>query len=223
MARLHFSTAALAPLVPICALGVCDTSWAKSTEPGTVPAVQNSVSTPLQQATVQGQAFMESDRISLEMADNACKAKDFGSFFDVFITSKDVRLKYSSIKIHYVLLGTGGKIISEHTYEAASYPHFPVMMFDYYYKPVTPARAGDEDEYLDLQFNQSQSNDFSVEWSRVHYDGQSDGGDDLGNPIDASGKPIPRSVNPDPEGQLLFHTTNACWELREDIRFRSGQ
>ncbi len=153
------------------------------------------------------------------MADRACKAEDFKAFFDVFIVSKSVRQKYSASQIRYAVLGPHGEKISERTFDAASYSSFPVKMLDYYYKPVKPARAGDEDEYLDLQFNQSQNNDVSVEWSRVHYDGQSDGGDDLGNPLDANGKPIPKGAHQDPEGQLLFHPAADCWELSEDIRW----
>ncbi|MBN9548569.1 MAG: hypothetical protein J0H31_06715 [Alphaproteobacteria bacterium] len=165
------------------------------------------------------QALGESDRIALDLAQNACKARDYRAFFDSFANSKAVRRKYSAAKVRHAVLGPRGEKISTRTFDAASYPNFPVKMEDYYYKPVKPARAGDADEYLDLQFNQSQDNDISVEWSRIHYDGQSDGGDDLGNPLDANGKPIPNGMHPDAEGQLLFRPTADCWEFSEDVRW----
>lgn len=165
-------------------------------------------------------ALSESDRILLTMAKDACKNGDYRAFFDAFAKSSTVRQKYSAAKIQTALLGPHGKPISTRTIDAASYTDFPVKMEDYYYKPRKPARAGDTGEYLDLEFNQSQNNDISVEWSRVHFDGQSSGGDDLGNPLDAKGKPIPAGTHPPAEGQLLFRPTADCWVFAEDIRWQ---
>lgn len=220
MIRVHARTFVLTLLLPVCVLGACGESHAGSSEPGrSVKLAQSAGTAPSKRAATPTQAVSESDRNALEMASNACKSQDYRTFFNAFASSKAVRQKYSAVKVRYAVLGPHGEKISERTFDAASYPNFPVKMSDYYYKPVKPARAGDADEYLDLQFNQSQNNDLSVEWSRVHYDGRSDGGDDLGNPLDANGKPIPKGTHLDPEGQLLFHSTADCWELSEDIRW----
>lgn len=220
MTRLQARAFALTLLLPVCVLGAYGESQAGSNEPDWSAKLAQSVSgAPSKRSAVPPQTVSEFDRNALEMASNACKTQDYRTFFNAFAISKAVRLKFSASQIRYAVLGPHGEKISERTFDAASYPSFPVEMLDYYYKPTKPARAGDEDEYLDLQFNQSQNNDVSVEWSRVHYDGQSDGGDDLGNPLDAGGKPIPKGSHQDPEGQLLFHPTADCWELSEDIRW----
>lgn len=220
MIPVHARAFALSLLLPVCVLGACGESQAGSNGPDrSVKLAQSANGAPSKRSAVSPQAISESDRNALDMASNACKAQDYRTFFNAFANSKAVRQKYSASQIRYAVLGPRGEKISERSFDAASYPSFPVKMLDYYYKPVKPARAGDEDEYLDLQFNQSQNNDVSVEWSRIHYDGQSDGGDDLGNPLDASGKPIPKGSHQDPEGQLLFHPTADCWELSEDIRW----
>ena len=166
----------------------------------------------------------ETDRRMLEQAASACSEnggdteEEFRSFFEAFVSSPEVRRKYGAAEIHYTIYGDG-KVLSDQLLDPSAYAYFPIRLEDYYYMPVQPTRAGDGDEYLDLQFNQSSSNDFSVEWSRIHYDGQSAGGDDLGNPLDAGGKPIPRGTHPDPAGQLLFHPAGNCWEFSDDIRF----
>lgn len=220
MIRVHARTFVLTLLLPVCVLGACGESQAGSNEAERpIKLAQNSGVSSSKRTAVPAQSLSESDRNALDMAGNACKSQDYRTFFNAFASSKAVRQKYSAAKVRYAVLGPRGQKISERTFDAASYPNFPVEMGEYYYKPVKPARAGDADEYLDLQFNQSQNNDLSVEWSRVHYDGQSDGGDDLGNPLDANGKLIPKGTHLDPEGQLLFHPTADCWELSEDIRW----
>lgn len=220
MIRVRTRAFALTLLLPVCVLGACENSQASSSESSrSVELAQSAEAASPESAATPAQALGESDRIALDMAQNACKARDYRAFFDAFANSKAVRRKYSAAKVRYAVLGPRGEKISTRNFDVANYPNFPVKMEDYYYKPVKPARAGDADEYLDLQFNQSQNDDISVEWSRIHYDGQSDGGDDLGNPLDANGKPIPNGMHPDAEGQLLFRPTSDCWELSDDIRW----
>lgn len=170
----------------------------------------------------------DSDRYSLDQIANACSSEGsmsneaFADFFDAFIRSKAARVKYSAAQIHYTVY-SGGRVLSDEILGPGNYTRFPVQMVDYYYKPVTPAFAGDEDEYLDIQFNQSQTGDFSVDWARVHFDGQSEGGDNLGNPLGADGKPLARGAHPDPEGQLLFQAVGSCWKFVSDVRFKADR
>lgn len=220
MIRVRTRALALSLLLPASVLGACNNSQANSNEaPQPTQLAQNtgtasSTRTPAPEQTLSG-----SDRILLDMASNACKAGDYRTFFDAFVKSQAVRRKYSVAKIQYAVLGPQGGVISKRSFDRAGYPNFPVIMEDYSYRPLKPARAGDAGEYLDLEFNQSQNNDISVEWSRIHYIGPPTGEEDLGTPVDASGKPIPNGTHPDAEGQLLFRPTADCWEFSEDIRW----
>ena len=162
----------------------------------------------------------EHDRIALDMAKRACENRDFKTLFTAIASSPAVRRKYSAASIGVSVLDPRGKVLSTHQMPSTRYGDFPVTQVDYYYKPSKPLKTGDEDEYLDLQFNQSQSDDFSVEWARVHYNGQSDGGDDLGNIIGPDGMPLPPGEHPDADGQLLFRPVGNCWQLQEDLRWR---
>jgi len=158
----------------------------------------------------------ESDRMQLSTAASACKAGDPKAFFDSFIQSAAVQRKYTAPMIDVSLHGADHKLISKQRVAAASYRDFPIMMQDYYRKPTTPLRAGDQDEYVEIEVNQSQTNRISVEWARVHYDGKSEGGDDLGNALNADGTAYERGQPGD--GQLLFAPTADCWQLVADIR-----
>lgn len=160
------------------------------------------------------------DRNALETARTACANQDFNTLFTAMAVSKAVRQKYSAPTVEVSVFDENGNLLSTRKVARAAYDDFPVRQVDYYYKPAEPKVAGDEDEYLDLQFNESQTEFFSVEWARVHYDGKSDGGDDLGNIIGADGQSLPPGTHPDADGQLLFEPTRDCWQLQSDIQWR---
>lgn len=163
----------------------------------------------------------ETDRLMLETAAKACKSPGsdgYVAFFDAFIRSEAVRRKYSARTISIIRRDsvTDRLVEERESIPAVAYRDFPIKMVDYYRKPVRPVRTGDDDEYVKVEFNQSQSNQISVEWTRVHYDGKSDGGDDLGNAFDLDGRPYDPLRRTD--GQLLFDPTDDCWQLVTDIR-----
>jgi len=162
----------------------------------------------------------DNDRLALDQARAACASRNFEGLFEAMAASQVVRQKYSAPTIEVSVLDGKGNILSTRQVARESYREFPVVQFDYYWKPAHPKISGDEDEYVDLQFNESQSEIFSVEWARVHYDGKSDGGDDLGNIIGADGKPLPPGAHPNADGQLLFEPTKDCWRLQSDTRWR---
>jgi hypothetical protein len=164
-------------------------------------------------------ASRESDKYALELARDACKVHDFRQFFFLFSQSNAVRLQYVAPKVSYAVLDQRGNTQSKAVYDAGHYRRFPIQTMDYDLKPTEPAVAGDEGEYIDLEFNQSQSNVYSVEWARVHYDGKTEGEEGRGNMLDANGKPVPKGTHPVADGQLLFQPTADCWELSEDIRW----
>lgn len=198
-------------------LAACDgAKGAASTEPPKTSAVS---AEPAKTPRAEHQ-LSESDHIALEQAKRACENRDFKGLFTAMAVSDAVRQQYSASAIEVSELDAVGKPLSTRQISSGAYNQFPVKLVDYYYKPTAPLRAGDEDEYLDIQFNQSQNDDFAVDWARVHYDGQSQGGDDLGNILGPDGRPLPAGTHPDADGQLLFRPVGDCWQLSEDIRWR---
>lgn len=223
MIRVRSRAFAVTLLLPIC-LSACEKSQAGSTQPSPPSMLARKAAQHRQTSQVASQPLQsEADRIALDMAQSACRARDHWTFFNIFANSRAVRLKYSASTVRSAVLDDSGKNISERKFTPEEYRNFPIKMEDYYYRPAKPARAGDTGEYLDLQFNQSQSNVISVEWSRIHYDGRSEGGDDLGSPIDANGRVIPPGDHQVAEGQLLFAPTADCWEFIEDVRWKRGR
>ncbi|HMT41560.1 MAG TPA: hypothetical protein PKC48_02255 [Sphingorhabdus sp.] len=161
-------------------------------------------------------AITESDRLSLQTADAACKRGDPNAFFDAFIQSKAVQKKYTAPAIEYVLLRPDFTVNRWEEIKAADYADFPMMMVDYYRKSTRPVRAGD-DEHVVIELNQGQNEAFVVEWTRVIYDGKSDGGDDLGTAFTLDGQPY-RKGESGTDGSLFFETANGCWQLSTDTR-----
>lgn len=206
-------------LLPAILLGACQESEARSPKasmPDKVAPIRQAASP--ERPVTAANTHSESDRILLEMADNACKARAYRSLFAAMARSKAVREKYSAAKIEYGLLGPEGKIISRRVYDKANYRDFPVKLIDYNYKPAAPLMPGDDDEYLDIQINQSQSDEISVEWARIHYVGEPVG-EAPGEPVDINGKRLEPGDHPVAEGQLIFRPTADCWQLTDDHRW----
>ena len=171
-------------------------------------------------AEVAVHPLSESDRTLLGVAASACRSQDKSGFFDAFIQSRAVQRKYTARTVELSVRGLGGERYRLRKIDGTEYPGAPIDMIDYYRKPAQPSRAGDLEEYVMISINQSQSNQISVEWTRVHFDGKSEGGDDLGNAFDLDGKPYDPGGRTD--GQLLFAPTSDCWELVADTRYRRG-
>jgi hypothetical protein len=182
---------------------------------GDQPVRREAASPPSPQPT----GIDETDRFMLEAAEKACLARgggDYAQFFDAFAQSGAVRQKYSAPKIKFVVTDHSGRRV-EQSVNAAAYDTFPIKIVDYYRKPVFPSHVGGQEEYVEVQFNQSQSGHFSADWTRVTYVGDSEGGDDLGKPVDLDGKPYDPTGRTD--GQLLFNLVGDCWQLVADIRY----
>lgn len=153
-------------------------------------------------------------------AASACKAEDYRAFVDAVIASPAVRRKYSAATIDVARFDASRspyRLLEARKVAAAEYRDFPIRMVDHYRKSVVPLRPGDTNEHVILEFNQSQDNRISVEWTRVHYDGKSDGGDDLGRAFGLDGQPYEAGGRTD--GQLLLYPTATCWELVADNRY----
>lgn len=162
----------------------------------------------------------ETDAIMLSAAATACAAEDYRAFFDAMISSAAVRRKYSAATIAFGRFDasrTPYAPIEEKRIAVTDYRVFPIKMVDHYRQSTVPARAGDQGEHVIVQFNQSQANQISVEWTRVHYDGKTTGGDDLGQAFDLRGQPY--AADGPADGQLLLYPTATCWELVADNRY----
>lgn len=165
-------------------------------------------------------SISENDRIERKSAAAVCFGGDYKSFFDSFVRSSAFRRNYTSPQIYVAIEDGQGNVLEGGRNQKTRRDHddFPIIMVDYYYKPKVPIQQGDDDEHLILEINQGQTEAFVVEWARVHYDGKSEGGDDLGNAFRLNGQPFDRAGPWD--GRLLFEPHENCWRLASDIRYR---
>jgi len=162
----------------------------------------------------------ETNAIMLAAAASACEAEDYRALIDAMISSAAVRRKYSAARIHFTRFNASHTPYTEFEFRRIlpeRYDNFPIQMVDHYRKSTATAGADNTGEHVILQFNQSQSNQISVEWTRVRYDGKSEGGDDLGAAFDLAGQPYQAGGRTD--GQLLLYPTATCWELVADNRY----
>ncbi|WP_284392220.1 hypothetical protein [Devosia yakushimensis] len=175
-----------------------------------VALVLGLVANSAQAARIHGEApaaLSETDTYALETAAAACKDEDFNALMGAMAISDAVRLKYSAPEISVVKDGVTSSVAS------ADYADFPIGMMDYYWVSRASMLAWDSNpdvelEYLDMEFNQSQANQWAVDWQHVRFDGNSEGGDDQGEIVERIGEP----------GVLSFEPFDGCWRLIEDYR-----
>lgn len=167
-------------------------------------------------ADADADPIFDEDQMRLEQAEDSCRNDDPQAFFDSFISSRAVQQKYAASSIRFVGEKDAPNALARRL-RREDWPGSPIMMVDYYRKAAVPAREGDASEYVMIEVNQSQSNRLLIEWTRVHFDGESDGGDDLGNAFDLEGRPYDAANRAD--GDLLFEPTEDCWQLVADRRF----
>ncbi len=165
----------------------------------------------------------ESESLEIASAAGACASGEADSFVASFVRSAEVRRRYSAATIQYSVRQTRPdyRVLTQERFAAADYGNFPLTMMDYYFKTTAQASRTGEDEYVMLETNVSQSNQLSVEWTRVRFDGETEGGDDLGNATLLNGRPYVEGGS-DIDGQLLFEPTDDCWQLVADIRIHNG-
>lgn len=133
-ARLFFANAYATALTQALLFSAC----------GTVQAASGSLDETDQFALSQ---------IASACGENATQSQDeFTTFFQGFLLSEAARRQHSTQEIHTTFY-SGGTMLSDTVVSPETYSGFSVQMVDYAYKPVEPAKAGDKDEYLDLQFN----------------------------------------------------------------------
>lgn len=160
------------------------------------------------------------DALALEMARSACLEGDFRALFDVLVRSDAARRIYSADRIVVTRYGPDGRRIDRREIPAADYDEFPLRMEDVYRRPSAALQDVGDEEYIMLEFNQSQGEVVAVSWTRVRFDGQSEGGDDLGRPLTRDGRPLPAGYPAD--GTLVLTPTEDCWRFAADDRFARG-
>ena len=158
----------------------------------------------------------ESDRLSLEMAQGACRSGDFNGFFLAFAGSWAVRDKYMAGKVNF---GQEGRSRAMPRQQYLDQNNFPVSPIDFYWATADSYRNfeanGDDPDklvYVQLEFNTASDNRRRVDWTPGIFEAHVDTtgkefGDGLGELVEQTG----------PGGYLLFYPTDDCWELVEDI------
>lgn len=160
---------------------------------------------PLALANEAGlQAETEHDRNALQMAADACRNQEFPSLLQAMAISDAVVARYSAHAVSVIVDGVSAPVPRE------SYRDFPIGMLDYYWISRASMQAWEANPdtelvHLKLERNQSQSNQWRIDYVPVRYDGNSSGGDDLGEIVETLGPP----------GYLLFEPIAGCWELVE--------
>ncbi|MBW8297199.1 hypothetical protein [Sphingopyxis sp.] len=163
-------------------------------------------------------AMAESDRLFLEMADGACNAVDFPSFFKAFSGSWAVRTKYTAATVTH---GMNGKSRAAPRREYLDRNDFPIEPMDSEFVTAASAAAFETKpdvswrdlSYVQLEFNTANDNRRRVDWLPGIFEkhqtppppGLEEG---LGELVRATGG----------GGTLLFFPTATCWELVEDVR-----
>jgi len=160
----------------------------------------------------------ESDRLFLEMADRACNAVDFESFFKAYSGSWAVRAKYTAATVTH---GPTGKSRAEPRAAYLDQNAFPIAPMDYDFVTAESAAAFEtrpdaswrDLSYVQLEFNTANDNRRRVDWlpgifQKHQTPPPPELEEGLGELVRATGG----------GGTLLFFPTEACWELVEDVR-----
>jgi hypothetical protein len=187
-----------------------------ATMPAAAPSGMDATGTePRGTAGIGGMGF--GDDPALERAITACRAGDFRGFFDAFVRAETVRNVFTAPTVVVARYGADGRPPARGETPRDDFDDFPIRVEDVYWRPASSVSEAGGDEYLQLEFDESQSRVFAVSWTRVRYDGRSEGGDDLGTALTPDG--IPLQPGGFPDGRLLFRPHQDCWRLVADERF----
>ncbi|MET3926882.1 hypothetical protein [Devosia sp. 2618] len=150
------------------------------------------------------ETLTDTDRFALEMATTACTEGNVAELVRAMALSQVVVEHYSAETISVTRNGET-KQVARGDYV------FPIGMLDYSFFTPESVAAWESDDaaeltYLELEFNQSQSEQWAVDWVPVRWEGESEGEDpgDVAIPI---GQP----------GTLLFQPVGTCWQLDDDF------
>lgn len=164
-----------------------------------------------------GAANPDDDSVVLDRAVAACRAGDFKGFFDAFVRAEPIRSGYTAPTVVVTRYRADGRPPERSETSEDGFDGFPIRVEDIYWRPAASVAEAGEDEYLQLEFDESQGEVFAVSWTRVRYNGKIEGGDDLGEALTPDGLPL--QTGRLPEGKLVFRPFRDCWRLVADERF----
>lgn len=222
----HLPPLPAAALVAVCAVlavGCTDPDAAASDASGATTAAAETSTESISRGVRQGQTdgsyavSPSDDPLALDRAAAACRAGDFKSFFDFFVRADTVRQVFTAPTVVVTRYWTDGRPPERSETPGDAFRSFPIRVEDVYWRPAASVTEASEDEYLLLEFDESQGEVFAVSWTRVRYDGGTDGGDDLGNALLPDG--TPHQIVSLPDGKLVFRPFEDCWQLVADERF----
>lgn len=163
-------------------------------------------------------AMSESDRLLLDMAERACNAVDFPTFFRAYGGSWAVRARYTATTVQYGITGRSRAIPRQEYLDRDLYPIAP-MDNDYATAETVRAFEGKPGAswrgltYVELEFNTAGDNRRRIDWLPGRFEkqmtppppGLEEG---LGAMVQQTGS----------GGALLFQPTKTCWELFQDVQ-----
>jgi hypothetical protein len=160
----------------------------------------------------------ESDRLRLDMAEAACRARDFQGFFFAFSGSAAVRARYTAAEVGTGVRGSSRLVTRRDYLDQQSYPIATIdMAFVTAASAAAFARGEGADpkllRHVELAFNEASDNRQRIDWTPGIFEKDLDPPpphleEGLGALVEATG----------PGGTLLFRPTATCWELFEDVR-----
>lgn len=223
--KMRYNTGIIAVLVLIGSAACGNEAAAtKATDnPAAAAPVIKSVRTPDATGAAGGNArpvrtMTESDRLFVEMADGACNAIDFASFFKAYSGSWAVREKYTAATVTY---GMVGKSRAKPRRQYLDQNDFPIAPMDYEFVTAESAAQFESKpnaswrdlSYVRLEFNTANDNRRRVDWlpgifQKHQTPPPPELEEGLGELVRATGG----------GGTLLFFPTETCWELVEDVQ-----
>jgi hypothetical protein len=215
--------AALVAVCAVLAVGCTEVDVSAGNASGTATAAAETSPESISEGTRLGRTA-GSDSVSssgaslvLDRATSACRDGDFKAFFDLFVRADTVRQVFTAPTVVVTRYWTDGRPPERSETPGDAFRSFPIRVEDVYWRPAASVTEASEDEYLLLEFDESQGEVFAVSWTRVRYDGQTEGGDDLGDALLPDGTPLQMVSLPD--GKLVFRPFEDCWRLVADERF----
>jgi hypothetical protein len=158
----------------------------------------------------------ESDRLSLDMARQACRANDFKTFFQAYARSWLVRENYTAETVRF---GEEGNTRDKSRRNYVDGQLFPIGILDNGWVTAETMRQFDADpefnwrnsRYMELEFNTASDNRQRVDYQAGIFERNLDPPPpELEEGLGAMIEPI------GPGGYLLFYPTDTCWELVQD-------
>ena len=152
------------------------------------------------------------------MADGACNAVDFESFFKAYSGSWAVRAKYTAASVTH---GMTGKSVAQPRRSYLDRDDFPIAPMDYDFVTAESAAAFESKpdaswrdlSYVQLEFNTANDNRRRVDWlPGIFQKHQTPPPPELEEGLGE----LVRATSGG--GTLLFFPTETCWELVEDVR-----